>query len=108
MRMMNKYIKMVLLSTMLTSFQGLADDLDDGIEMDTYIEDEIRIDINRSFIKQSAIGGSGTGIKGRRTIVMGGNDASGAGNINIGAGTDLSGATIINLSTVENTSVLAR
>jgi hypothetical protein len=82
-----------------------ADDLNDGIEIDEYIDDAVQTDISRSFLKLSAM--SATGIKGSKTIVMSGRSqgsGDGVGNINIEAGTDLRGATIINLS--ENNGVV--
>ncbi len=72
-------------------------DLDDGIEFDELIDDSIPLDINRSFIKVSSIAFSGVSNKNSDNSSQSITD-SGAGNINVGPGVDLRGATIINLS----------
>jgi hypothetical protein len=93
---------LVLIVASVVSMSSLAeggDDLNDGIEIDEFIDDTVQTDISRSFIKLSAM--SASGIKGSKKIVMGGNRQepnNGVGNINIEAGTNLRGATIINLS----------
>lgn len=72
-------------------------DLDDGIEFEELIDDSITLDINRSFIKASSIAFSGVSKKNSDNFNSSIKD-SGTGNINVGPGVDLRGATIINLS----------
>ncbi len=96
------FLTMILASPLLADG---SEDFNDGIEIDELISDAIPIDINRSFIKVSSLAISSNGS--RKRIVLGDGDSvteSGAGNINVGPGTDLRGATIINLS--ENNGVV--
>lgn len=79
-------------------------DLNDGIAIDEYIDDAIQTDINRSFIQVVSMVKSSNGSKNFILNGRSGDASAGAGNINIGAGTDLRGATIINLS--ENNGVV--
>ncbi len=103
---MNTSVILLVLAFIVPSLL-LADgsaDLNDGIVIDDFIDDAIQTDINRSFIQVVSMVRSSNGSK---NFILNGrsSDASaGAGNINIGAGTDLRGATIINLS--ENNGVV--
>lgn len=73
-----------------------ADDLDDGMGGDDPIDDNLQLNKNVDYIKRSAVA------KARRYEASGKKSANsgcgGAGNQSFGPGTDLKGATIINLS----------
>ncbi len=69
-----------------------AGDLDDGIALDTPINDDLRLDINVDFIKRNAKA------KAKRGAANNSNGCEGTGNQSFGAGSNLKGATIVNLS----------
>lgn len=89
-----------LLFFLLISFSVVADDLDDGIKLDEPINDDINLDVNIQYIKRRAIAAAES--------VQNGNDVNnkivvntacgGTGNQTFGAGSNLTGATIVNLS----------
>ena len=77
-----------------------AGDLDDGIGIDDKIDDSLQSEPNILFIVNHA----------KAKARQGSSDAitnGGVGNISIGAGTDLQGATIINLSDNEGAAVVS-
>lgn len=77
-----------------------AGDLDDGIKLDDPIKDDLDLDVNVQYIKRRAkaaaqMAESGKASSGRVIV----NDpCSGTGNQTFGAGSNLKGATIVNLS----------
>ncbi|MDX2504694.1 MAG: hypothetical protein QNL62_09490 [Gammaproteobacteria bacterium] len=89
-----------LMFFLLISFSVVADDLDDGVKLDEPINDDINLDVNIQFIKRRA--------KAAAESVQNGNDVNnkiavntacgGTGNQSFGAGSNLTGATIVNLS----------
>lgn len=89
-----------LVITLLMSLNVNADDLDDGIGIDEPIDDSLNLGKNINFIKRSAIAKSKSGNK--KNSQSSGCD--GTGNIKIGAGSNLKGATIVNLSNNKGTS----
>ncbi len=91
-------------SCLVMSGQLFGSDLDDGIGIDEPISDSIAVDRNVNFIVADAVAKAKKKSSNGNVII---NDGAGLGNINIGAGTDLSGATIINLSDNENGTVIA-
>jgi len=77
-----------------------ADDLDDGIKLDEPLNDDINLDVNIQFIKrrakaaaESVQNGGSAGGKIQVNTACGG-----TGNQTFGAGSNLQGATIVNLS----------
>ncbi len=78
-----------------------ASDLDDGIAIDKPIDDSIKAGKNINFIVTKAKSKAKTA-KGSSSVRV---TKAGEGNINIGAGADLKGATIINLSTNKGNNV---
>ncbi len=111
MNKMRKMLMQMLLGAVIVSGVALgpvwANDLDDGIPVDEPVDDGVKVDTNFTFIvvdaetkaRAKASGSSGN------TVI---NSENGLGNINIGAGADLSGATIINLSNNEDSTVIAK
>jgi hypothetical protein len=86
----------VLLSVLST---GFADDLDDGIALDTPINDDLQLDINVDFIKRNAKAKARRGAASR-------SGCQGAGNQTFGPGANLKGATIVNLSNNQGSSTV--
>lgn len=94
---MKKIITLVLL---LYLFNVNAGDLDDGIKADTPINDDINIDKNIPFIIRKAKTAATLSRNGKNLSnnVIVNKECSGTGNQNFGAGSNLRGATIVNLS----------
>jgi hypothetical protein len=92
-----------LLTMLFLAPFSVAGDLDDGIGIDEPISDDIEAEKNISFIVVRAKA------RARNTdsdkVII--NDENGVGNISIGAGTDLDGATIINLSDNDDAAVVS-
>lgn len=78
-----------------------AGDLDDGIGIDEKLDDSLQSEPNLVFIVNHAKA------KARQSNNEDTITENGAGNINIGAGSDLKGATIINLSDNEDAAVVS-
>lgn len=78
-----------------------AGDLDDGIGIDEKIDDSLQSGPNLTFIVNHAKS------KARQSNSENTIRENGAGNITIGAGSDLKGATIINLSDNEDAAVVS-
>ncbi len=89
---------------LLLTFNANADDLDDGIELDNPIDDSLDLDKNINFIKRSAIAKSKSKSGGNNSSQSESGGCDGTGNIKIGAGSNLKGATIVNLSNNKGTS----
>jgi hypothetical protein len=90
MTMLKKYfIYSFLLCLLSNPLQ--ADDLNDGISADDPIVDDLQIDKNINFIKRNAIAKS---LRSKNKD----NGCGGSGNQVFGPGTNLSNATIVNLS----------
>ncbi|VAW85535.1 hypothetical protein MNBD_GAMMA16-161 [hydrothermal vent metagenome] len=79
-------------------------DLDDGMGIDKPIDDSIKPSQNINYIVTKAKSKAKTSMTGSGARVV----KAGMGNINIGAGTNLKGATIINLSTNKGNNVVAK
>ncbi len=79
-------------------------DLDDGMGIDKPIDDSIKPSQNINYIITKAKSQANTAMTGSGARVV----KSGMGNINIGAGTNLKGATIINLSTNKGNNVVSK
>ncbi len=75
-----------------SSTSGFAGDLDDGIALDTPINDDLQLGINVEFIKRNAKAKAKRGASNKNS------GCHGAGNQTFGAGANLKGATIVNLS----------
>ena len=86
----------------------VAGDLDDGIKIDEPINDDIDLDINIQYIKRRAKAAAEATKNGddvsKKIIVNKG--CSGTGNQNFGAGANLKGTTIVNLSENKGTSTV--
>ena len=80
----------------------IADDLNDGIAIDTPINDDLTLGKNINFIKRNAIAKSKHKSKNGNTK----SGCDGTGNIKIGAGSNLKGATIVNLSSNKGTTTV--
>jgi len=82
------------------SYSSFAGDLDDGIKLDEPINDDLKLDTNLQYIKRRAKAKTESiqdGEENSDKIVV--NDAcGGTGNMNFGAGANLKGATIVNMS----------
>lgn len=87
----------------LTAAPAAADDRDDGIGADSGIKDELEPSTNSNFYMQKAQSRAG-----KDEPLPEGVSNDGVGNINIGAGSDLKGATIVNISTNKNTQVISK
>jgi len=99
--MINKIVGLFLL---LLTNNIHASDLDDGIALDTLINDDLVLDRNIAFIKSNAIGKARSRAKDRGGDIDDiGDGCDGTGNIKIGPGSDLKGATIVNLSNNKGT-----
>lgn len=86
----------IFLSMCSFSFAG---DLDDGIKLDEAINDDLKIEKNLQYIKRKALAkaqAQQSGEEGDPKVIV--NTACGTGNQNFGAGANLKGATIVNLS----------
>lgn len=100
----SSYTGLILFTGMIAlgsvySALATASDLDDGIGIDEAIDDSIRADRNIEFIVTKAK------TKARAAAAAGESseiEANGVGSINIGTGTNLQGATIINISNNED------
>ncbi len=96
--------RIIGIAILIASIQVFADDLDDGIPLDTPINDDLTLGKNINFIKRNAIGKARSRAKDK-----GGNiddideSCEGTGNIKVGAGSNLKGATIVNLSNNKGT-----
>ena len=100
-----KYLILFILLSI--SFCVIAGDLDDGIQADEAINDDLRLDTNIQFITQRAKSAQQSAKDGKKTsgkIIV--NDPCGTGNQNFGAGANLKGATIVNLSNNKGTTVV--
>lgn len=96
----------VLLLLTGLNYSAIAGDLDDGIKSDDPINDDLKLDNSNEFIMTKAK----TKARKARNDGKDSGDvitADGTGNIAIGAGTDLKGATIINMSDNEGATVLS-
>lgn len=85
---------------------AVASDVDDGIEIDSGINDDLKLDNNNRYIVTKAKTRARAyrkGKGGKNKVIA----ADGTGNISIGAGTDLKGATIVNLSDNKGSSVVS-
>ena len=87
----------------LNSAPAAADDRDDGIGADPAIKDDLQPSVNANFYMQKAQ----SRVDKDKPLPEGVTN-DGVGNINIGAGTDLKGATILNISTNKNTEVISK
>lgn len=96
---MSKKNCIYLILALLLSNSLQADDLDDGIKADDPIVDDLQLDKNINFIKRNAIAKS---LRGKDQD----KGCGGAGNQVFGPGTDLSNATIVNLSNNEGASAV--
>ena len=105
---MNKKRSIILITLLLTTGISHASDLNDGIAIDDNIDDSLQRDFNTSFVVTKsttrAIAREKKG-KDSNTVIL--KDGAGVGNIDIGAGSNLKGATIINLSTNKNSTAIA-
>jgi hypothetical protein len=88
---------LVLLTVIMDSH---AADLDDGISLDTPIDDSIKTNTNINYIKLNAISKA----KNKSKIKGGGAGSCGSGNIVIGAGSRVK--EIINVSTNKGTTAI--
>ena len=105
---MLNHIYLILFVLLAMSTATLANDLDDGIPIDEALSDSLKKDFNASFVvTKSVTKAKAQANKGEnsKTIIL--KDGAGVGNIDIGAGADLKGATIINLSTNKNTTAIS-
>jgi len=96
-----KLMKLIVFMVFFVSCQiSFAGDLDDGIEIDEPINDDINLDINIQYIKRRAMAKTESiqgGEENQDKIIV--NDScGGTGNMNFGAGADLKGSTIVNMS----------
>lgn len=106
----------VMVFLLCLSSLGICGDLDDGIGIDTPINDDINSGINVQFIRRNVVAKARREAKKAEEAdaegaAEGGEaealECDGAGNINIGPGTDLSGVKqIINVSTTVGTSTV--
>ena len=92
-----KFLLLFLLPIILINSQ--AADLNDGIGIDTPIDDSIKTDTNINYIKLNAISKAKNQSK-----VKGGSGSCGSGNIVIGAGSRVK--EIINVSTNKGTTAI--
>lgn len=93
---MRYFIALILLSL---NISVSSDDLDDGIKFDEPINDDLNLDVNIQYIKRRAKAAAETvenqDIEGKIKV----NTAcGGTGNQTFGAGSNLQGAIIVNLS----------
>ncbi len=84
---------------LLSSFV-VADDLDDGIKLDDPINDDLKLEINQQYIMRRAKAAAEATANGEETSdkVIVSDSCGGTGNQVFGAGTNLQGAVIVNLS----------
>ena len=105
---------LLILWLVCVNSSGFCADLDDGLGLGEPIVDEIKTGINVQFIRRNAVAKvrrkakkaeEGTeGVEGADAEAL---ECDGAGNINIGPGTDLSGVrTIVNVSTNTGTTTV--
>lgn len=94
---MLKNISMLII--LLFSLTAIADDLDDGIEIDTKINDDLDLGKNVKFITQKALSKSRNGQNGNGT-----SGTCGSGNVVIGAGSKVK--EVINVSTNTGTTAV--
>lgn len=88
-------------SLIVVAGMAQAGDLDDGIGIDEKLDDSLQTEPNLLFIVNHA---KAKARQGNRDDTV---RENGAGNITIGAGSDLKGATIINLSDNEDAAVVS-
>jgi len=92
------------LSLLLLCGSATASDLDDGMGIDKPIDDSIKPSQNINYIITKAKSKAKTSMTGSGARVV----KAGMGNINIGAGSNLKGATIINLSKNKGNNVVSK
>jgi len=92
--------KILILIPLTFVLNANAGDLDDGIKADTPINDDIKLDKNVQFIIRKAKTAATQTANGKNpgNNVIVNKECGGAGNQNFGAGSNLRGATIVNLS----------
>ena len=83
---------------------AIGNDLNDSITIDTPVSDNVNVDKNTRFRVMDAKAKAKR--KGGKIITNSGQN-NGLGNINIGAGANLKGTTIINLSNNKNGTAIA-
>jgi len=97
-------LRILIISSFLVVMPVFAGDLDDGIAIDEPLDDTLTTDMNRTFIVNMVNAKKKAGSSGKNGKVI---TSDGVGNINIGVGTDLKGATIINLSDNEGATAVS-
>ena len=105
--MRTSMVFLAVLALLMMPLGGVfASDVDDGIEIDSGINDDLKLDNNNRYIVTRAKTRAKAYRKGKggKSKVIA---ADGTGNISIGAGTDLKGATIVNLSDNKGSSVVS-
>jgi hypothetical protein len=92
--------KLIILISLTYTLNATAGDLDDGIIADTPINDDIKLDTNVEFIVRKAKSAAAQYKDGKNpgNKVFVNDGCGGTGNQNFGAGSNLKGATIVNLS----------
>jgi hypothetical protein len=107
---MKKTPFLLLCSSLLLSFSLplIAGDLDDGIKADEPIKDDLDLDVNVQYIKRRAKAAAQMAESGKPTTgkVIVNTSCSGTGNQTFGAGANLQGATIVNLSENKGTTTV--
>ena len=88
-------IRLLFISLLLVATNGYADDFDDGIGIDTPIDDGLDLGKNTKFIVRKSIA------KSNKDSKSGKSGSCGSGNITIGAGSKIK--EVINLSTSKGT-----
>ncbi|MBN2701688.1 MAG: hypothetical protein ACPW60_01325 [Methylohalobius sp. ZOD2] len=83
----------IALSLLLIPAMAWSSDLDDGIPLDTPIDDSLKTGLNDSFILMKAKGKELSG--NRKTLITNESNSAGQGNIILGPGTKLAPGTII-------------
>jgi len=101
----SRLIALTGLLLLTTHVAVIADDLDDGIAIDTPLNDDLNPDLNIQFITAMARSKAKSG---SQRVITNDDQNNGLGNINIGANANLRGAIIVNLSENKNTAVLSR
>lgn len=94
-------MKLLLLVLAMLQTNSYAADLNDGIGIDTPVNDSIKADININYIKLKAISQAMNGSKSKG---KGSSGSCGSGNIVIGAGSRVK--QIINVSTNKGTTAI--
>jgi len=107
---MNNARLTLLFITCFASSLTLANDLNDGIPLDTKLDDTLERDFNTTYIVTKSKGQARSQQRrgsSSKTIILKDGQGAGVGNIEIGAGSNLKGATIINLSNNKKSTVIA-